>query len=257
VFDAIASGLRGTAFHEACTNAARRILPSPILIWLRSRMVGTLQGDPREVFSEIYQRNIWGLRETVSGAGSTLRYTEKLRQSIPGLIADLNIRTLLDVPCVDFHWMSEIEMPDVHYIGGEIVPGLVEATRNRSGRPNREFRAIDLCNDSLPGADLLLCRDCLIHLSEEMNFLALANILRSDIKYLLTTTYPNGRNRSIRNGDWFALNLCAPPYNFPPPIRMLDDWLPPFDRRQLALWEIESLRHAIGRHPALELSRRE
>lgn len=72
-------------------------------------MVGTLQGAPREVFSEIYQRNIWGLRETVSGAGSTLRYTEKLRQSIPGLIADLNIRTLLDVPCGDFHWMSEIE----------------------------------------------------------------------------------------------------------------------------------------------------
>jgi len=38
------------------------------------------------------------------------------------------------------------------------------------------------------------------------------------------------------------VNLCAAPYNFPPPIRVLDDWMPPFDRHQLALWEVESLR---------------
>jgi hypothetical protein len=56
-----------------------------------------------------------------------------------------------------------------------------------------------------------VCRDCLIHLSEEMNLLALADILRSNIKYVLTTTYPDGKNRSIRNGDWFTINLCALP----------------------------------------------
>jgi hypothetical protein len=29
---------------------------------------------------------------------------------------------------------------------------------------------------------------------------------------------------------------------FPPPLRTIDDWVPPFDRSQLGLWEIESLR---------------
>jgi hypothetical protein len=106
----------------------------------------------------------------------------------------------------------------------------------------REFRTLDLYQDALPDADLLLCCDCFIHLSEDMIFLALDSILRSNIKYLLTTTYPDGKNRAIQNGDWFTLNLCAAPYNFPPPIRVIDDWVPPFDRRQLALWEIESLR---------------
>ena len=77
----------------------------------------------------------------------------------------------------------------------------------------------------------------------------------SDIKYLLTTTYPEGQNRIIHSGDWFTLNLCAPPYNFPPPTRVLEDWVPPFDRRQLALWEIDSLRRprsaaASHREPA-------
>jgi hypothetical protein len=242
-FTRFADELRRTAFFTACIDVARRTLPAPILTWLRSQMVRNLHGGPREVFTEIFQRNIWGYQETVSGGGSTLHYTRKLRETLPELIGDLNIGTLLDLPCGDFHWMSEIELPVTHYIGADIVPRLVETARIRYGRrPQREFRTLDLCKDVLPQADLLLCRDCFIHLSEETIFLALANIIRSDIKYLLITTYPDGQNRSIRIGDWFPINLCAAPYNFPPPLRTVDDWVPPFDRRQLALWEIESLR---------------
>jgi hypothetical protein len=244
-FSNIADELRRTAFFTACIDIARRTLPAPVLVWLRSQMVRNLHGGPREVFTEIYRRNIWGYQETASGGGSTLHYTQKVRQTLPELIGDLKIHTLLDLPCGDFHWMSEIQLPIKHYIGCDIVPILVQNTRIRYGRPDREFRTVDLCHDPLPQADLLMCRDCLMHLSEEMIFRALANIVRSDIKYLLTSTYPDGKNRSIRNGDWFTVNLCAPPYNLPPPLRAVDDWVPPFDRRHLALWEIESLRPAV------------
>lgn len=246
VFDKVADRLRRTAFFTASIDIARKTLPSPLLTWLRSQMVRNLTGSPREVFTEIYRRNIWGYQETASGGGSTLHYTQKLRQSLPGLIADLKIGTMLDLPCGDFHWMSELDLPVAHYIGCDIVPLLVQNARIRYGRPNREFRTVDLCRDPLPDADLLLCRDCFIHLSEDMILIAIENILRSNVKYLLTTTYPAGSNRNIHNGDWFTLNLCAAPYNFPPPIRVLDDWVPPFDRRHLALWEIESLRHVRG-----------
>jgi len=242
VLDQAVDRLRRTAFFTACIDIARKTLPPAVLVWLRAQMVRNLKGTPREIFTEIYRRNIWGYQETVSGASSTLNYTEKLRQTLPHLLVDLNIGTMLDLPCGDFHWMSEIELPVTHYIGGDIVPHLVQATRIRYGRPNREFRTIDLCNDPLPKADLLFCRDCFIHLSDDMIALAIENIVRSDIKYLLTTTYPEGENRTIHNGDWFTVNLCAAPYNFPPPIRALEDWVPPFDRHQLALWEIDSLR---------------
>jgi hypothetical protein len=236
--------LRRTQLFTASIDAARRILPTEVFIWLSSQMVRHLKGTPREVFTQIHRRNIWGYQETVSGSGSTLHYTERLRQDLPDLLAELGVRTLLDVPCGDFHWMSRVELPVERYIGCDIVPELVEAARSRYGRRDREFHTIDLCNDPLPDADLLLCRDCLIHLSEEMNLLALANILKSSVRYLLATTYPGGKNRAIRNGNWFPLNLCAPPYNFPPPVRVIDDWRPPFPRRQLALWEVESLRQA-------------
>jgi hypothetical protein len=246
VIDKVLDGLRRLPMFTAGISAARRMLPTPVLTWLRSQMVRSLKGTPGEVFSEIHRRNIWGYQETVSGAGSTLQYTEPLRQGLPGLVGELGIRTLLDVPCGDLHWMSRIELPIERYIGCDIVPELVELAQSKYGRPDREFRTVDLCNDPLPDADLLLCRDCLIHLSEEMNLLALANILRSNIKYVLTTTYPGGSNRSIRNGDWFTINLCAPPYNFPAPIRVLDDWVPPYTPRQIGLWEVESLRQACG-----------
>ncbi len=246
VIDKVLDGLRRTPLFTRSIDVARRTLPTPVFTWLSSQTVRHLRGTPREVFAQIHRRNIWGYQETASGSGSTLQYTEKLRQDLPGLLTDLGVRTLLDVPCGDFHWMSQMELPVERYIGCDIVPELIETARSRHGRRDREFHTIDLCNDPLPDADLLLCRDCLIHLSEEMNFLALANILRSNVRYLLTTTYPDGKNRAIRNGNWFPVNLCAPPYDFPPPVRVIDDWLPPFPRRQLALWEVESLRQARG-----------
>lgn len=252
MLDKVADRLRRTALFTVCIDTARKTLPPPALNWLRAQMVRNLKGTPRDVFTEIYRRNIWGYQETVSGGSSTLSYTQQLRQTLPTLIAELKIETLLDAPCGDFNWMSEVKLPVKHYIGCDIVPMIVQNARIRHGRPGREFRTLDLCHDDLPDADLLLCRDCFIHLSEDMIMLAIDNILRSNIKYLLTTTYPAGKNRAIHNGDWFTVNLRAAPYDFPPPLRVLDDWMPPFDKHQLALWEVKSLRQV--RRPAAAMS---
>ncbi|SEM31644.1 class I SAM-dependent methyltransferase [Bradyrhizobium sp. OK095] len=243
MFDKLLDRLRQTALFSIFIDVARQTLPTSALIWLRTQMVRNLQGTPGDVFGQIYRRNIWGYKETVSGGGSTLHNTQRVRENLPGLIGDLGIHTLLDLPCGDLHWLSKIDLPVSHYIGGDIVPELIERTREQHGRSDRTFIQIDICNDLLPQADMLLCRDCFIHLSEDMIFRAIDNILRSNIRYLLTTTFPDGRNRSIRTGDFFTIDLCAPPYNFPPPLRVLEDWVPPFDRRQLALWEVESLRN--------------
>ena len=230
------------AARTLAIDTARRVLPTPMLMRLRSLAVRRLGGDHRDVFAQIHQRNIWGYQETVSGAGSTLSYTESLRQTLPGLIRELGVRTLLDVPCGDFNWMREVDLPVERYIGGDIVPALVAETRSRYGRPGREFVVIDLCQDPLPAADLLLCRDCFIHLSEDMIFRALANIVRADINHVLLTTYPQGQNRAIRTGDWFPVNLCQAPYELPPPRQTLADWKPPFDERCLGLWDVAELR---------------
>jgi len=151
--------LRRTTAFSVAIGVARQTLPAPVLTWLRSQMVRNLRGTPGEVFGEIYRRNIWGYKETASGGGSTLHHTERVRESLPGLLAELGIERLLDLPCGDFHWLSKIELPVSRYIGGDIVPDLVEKTAAQHARPGREFHEIDLCSDPLPKADLLLCRD--------------------------------------------------------------------------------------------------
>jgi hypothetical protein len=82
VLDEVADRLRRTALFTACIDVARKTLPPPALNWLRSQMVRNLKGTPRDVFTEIYRRNIWGYQETVSGGSSTLHYTEQLRQTL-------------------------------------------------------------------------------------------------------------------------------------------------------------------------------
>jgi len=238
----LADRFRRSSAFTAGIDLARQVLPKPILGSLRSQMVRGLKGGPREVFTEIYRRNIWGYQETVSGSGSTLHYTRTLRSDLPLLVADLKVDSLLDVPCGDFNWMAQVQLPAHRYLGGDIVAPLIDDLNAKYGRFDREFRVIDLSTETLPQADLLLCRDCFMHFSEQMNFQALANILRSDVKFLLISNYPEGVNRSIRVGDWFAINLRAAPYNLPPPARTINDWMPPFERRELALWDIAGLR---------------
>jgi hypothetical protein len=47
----------------------------------------------------------------------------------------------------------------------------------------------------------------------------LANVTRSSVRYLLTTSFP-GRNDNydVVDGDWRALDLQAPPFSFPEPV---------------------------------------
>ena len=59
--------------------------------------------------------------------------------------------------------MRLVERPEVHYIGGEIVPEFVEANNARYANDNTRFILCDILKDELPAVDLWLCRDVLFH----------------------------------------------------------------------------------------------
>jgi hypothetical protein len=58
------------------------------------------------LFTNIYRSNHWGGADSVSGGGSDLEQTSALRAALPGVLQRLGVRTLLDAPCGDFHWMG-------------------------------------------------------------------------------------------------------------------------------------------------------
>ena len=200
-------------------------------------------GDAEAVFQDIMRFNKWNDAESVSGVGSNSRYTRNIREKLPELLRRYNIRSLLDAPCGDFVWMKNVSFDsEITYIGADIVHELVDRLKKEFSAPHRRFMRLDIISDELPKADILICRDCFIHLSNSQVLQALTNFVRSDIKYILTTTYKFGRiNTDIATGQFRAINLQAPPFSLPPPIETLVDYIYPFPPRRLALWSREQL----------------
>ncbi len=209
--------------------------------------------DPRgrsaaEVFREIYRLNAWGSAESRSGVGSTLAFTKRLRAELPGFLERHDVQSLIDVPCGDFNWMRHVDLSGINYLGLDVVPELIERNTHRFGSGRVEFRTLDLLNEVPPRADLVLCRDVLIHFSQSDVARALRNIRASGSTWLLTTTYREGRNRNEPTGGFFRINLEAAPFIFPP----ADDWLADGEGRhapcgrKLGLWRLDRLRERIA-----------
>ncbi len=195
------------------------------------------------MFESIYRSNAWGDPDSRSGLGSSLHSTVEVRRVLPGLLAELGAKTMLDVPCGDFHWMAQLPL-DIDYLGGDIVEDLVAANQQRHGGPRRRFERIDLLAGALPKADLVLCRDCLVHLSFRHIASALAAIRASGSTWLLTTTFPGlPGNRDIATGNWRPLDLTAPPFSLPSPTRLIDERCADPGRagKSLGLWRIADL----------------
>jgi len=199
-----------------------------------------------ETFRHVYERRHWGGAESVSGEGASAGQTERLRHALPALIERLGVRTLLDLPCGDLHWMSQVRLGSVDYLGADLLPELVQANQLRHAGERRRFQVLDLTRSPLPAADLLLCRDGLVHLSFADIAAAIANIRRAPIRYLLATTFPaEAANRNITTGDWRPLNLEAPPFAFRPPLAVLNEGCTEakgrFGDKSLGLWEVATL----------------
>jgi len=210
----------------------------------------------QEAFRDIYHNNIWGGTESVSGPGSSLHKTEIIRRKLPKLFKKIEARSILDVPCGDFNWMKHVSL-DISYIGADIVPEIILENNNSYLNPNRRFIVLDIIKDEIPSADIMLCRDCLVHFSYNDISYALNNITKSNIKYLLTTNFPRHKNKNISTGQWRPLNLEADPFNFPDPILTIKEGRTgrrsEYSDKSLALWRIKDIFSCLaGARPGQE-----
>ena len=182
-------------------------------------------GDTKTVFSNIYHKNYWQGSESRSGKGSDAVQTRVLCRELSALLSKLNVQSILDVPCGDFNWMREVVgNNNLDYTGGDIVDQLVDEDNKLYGSPSIRFEKIDVIKDSLPKADLLICRDCLVHLSNKEVLLALANIRAGNFKYVALTSFLSRKsNPDIRTGKWRPLNMHLAPFNLPQPVAVIDE----------------------------------
>jgi SAM-dependent methyltransferase len=207
----------------------------------------------QEIFTDIASRNLWGSSESVSGLGSTIDATKRLRTDLPHLIERYRITRLLDIPCGDFAWMGYINLGACQYIGADIVPALVERNRLLHQRDSEGplFLHLDITKDHLPRVDLVICRDCLVHLSFRNIFRAFSNLRRSGSQYVLMTTFFNHeRNEDIPDGDWRLLSLQQSPFSLSPPEELIVEECVEgegaFGDKALGLWRIADLPSEMG-----------
>ena len=228
----------------------------------------------KEVFSGIYENYGFGSTESRSGPGSTLEETRLLREEIKKLIAEKGIKSVVDIPCGDFHWMKEIVFNFDYYTGGDIVEKAIETNNEKYGNSRIKFIHFDLVNDTIPEGDLLIVRDVIGHFPLEDGKKIIDNILKSNCKYLLSTSWAkkvdqgwskcnptdvHRENEGVDYGRFYPVNLMAAPFNFPEADVYLeedvrvDNW-ENGNRKVLALWDLQKVRdYRANKKPTVEV----
>jgi hypothetical protein len=221
----------------------------PWIIRRDEKNFGHEYGDRVEAFRTIYEENRWASAESRSGCGSTLAYTKGLRKALARHLARLGVERFFDAPCGDFNWMRYVTLPPAtRYIGGDIVPELVDGLQRRFGSERHRFCTIDIAKGPLPPADLWLCRDVLFHLPNDDIIAVLTNFVGSEIPFLLTTTYDFAkRNLDVRAGGFRFINLRLVPFGLPKPLAKIPDFVAPEPPRYLALWSRAQVAQSLAR----------
>ncbi|MDX3971160.1 MAG: class I SAM-dependent methyltransferase [Bradyrhizobium sp.] len=160
-----------------------------------------------------------GLPETPCGAGSTMVNTAELRAALPGLLRDLKCKVLVDAPCGDLNWMSQVDLSGIRYVGIDVAERIEDARARAAALRADDVRleVRDIVRSALAPADVVLCRDFLQHLPNVMVDAVLRNIFASGADWLLVTSHNVPRNADLDTvGGFRPLNLRLPPFSFFP-----------------------------------------
>jgi hypothetical protein len=214
-------------------------------ICLSQTIYASNKSNCENIFTDYYVNRTWG-GVSLSGTGSDLVQTATIREAIPIILRQYHCDTMVDAPCGDFYWMQKVELPVKQYTGVDVVKELIDLNQSHFGCDQLQFMHLDLTEDVIPKADLVLCRDCLVHLSYADITRVISGFKRSGSQYLLTTSFINrNSNYDIQTGRWHPLNLLQAPFNFPPPLAVIVEHCTEdggiWPDKSLSLWRIDDL----------------
>lgn len=201
----------------------------------------SIKDNREEIFTNIYKNNSWVSNESVSGKGSELAAAANILQRLPLLLRKYGIKTIVDAPCGDYNWFRKLDYKFDSYYGIDIVKDIIVNNQNKYQNGNTIFVQGDILTYPIPKADLILCRDCCIHLTFDEIKLCISNFKKSGSKYLLMTNYENiCDNSNIITGQFREINLLCSPFNLNDYIDKIKDG--EVDSKYLYLWNLEDIK---------------
>lgn len=189
----------------------------------------------------------WGGSDSLSGPGSDTKRIEliakplRLLQNLLRSEAGRGTLRVNDVGCGDLRWARGV-FSAYEYHGLDVCEWPTWAGLREDGWDLRKANAVDEC---LPDADLTVCRDVMIHLTNIMNVKLLENVGLST-RWLLGTTYVSGAtSRPFTNADRTSmtrarkvhapLDLRKAPFNLGQPLFMIPEYSA---GKYLGLWDL-------------------
>ena len=170
-----------------------------------------------DTFNQIYAEGTWGKDVTgkgTSGSGSTLEITREYRAYVEDFLKTHAVKSVVDAGCGDWSFSRAIDWGQASYLGVDIASDVIEAVRKKHETGRIHFQVGDITAD-LPAADLLISKDVLQHLSNELvqKFIT-NNLRRGKYKWVILTNDRASRPHNLDTvpGGYRAIDLAAPPF---------------------------------------------
>ena len=186
--------------HRTVLKAAiKRYIPDVLLTARRNYLVSRLRRrfktlSVKDAFTAIYTDALWGGPEGLgdgffSGRGSHERQVVATYvTAVKTLLKSLDKPTVVDLGCGDFCVGAQVRSLCGPYIACDVVEPLIERNKARYQDLEVDFRVVDIASDELPNGDVVILRQVLQHLSNDLILQALRNIWPR-YRYLLLTEH--------------------------------------------------------------------
>jgi hypothetical protein len=231
--DSAANDILGYVSLEEAVTSALASMPLPSDTLVHSSALSKLSLPPSDAIAAAFKKKVWRGPETQCGEGSMVASTPEIREALPSLLQKYGLRRINDAGCGDMNWLRLLapkfaEM-GVDYLGYDV--------RDYSDMP-LPYEQLELVHGKQRPCDLVLCRDVLIHLPNDLVTETL-NRFREAGKYLLASSYPGTDNaaRRLQLGNFARLDLEAHPFSLGKPLEVIEE---PRFKRLLGLWQLQT-----------------
>ena len=132
----------------------------------------------KQAFEEIYSQHKWG-GVSKSGPGSDPHATKEYVKFINNFLQDnINIKSIVEIGCGDWATTRLLKFPtDYSYLGYDIVSSVIEENTRQFGGKKTRFICADFMSSEIETGDLILIKDVLQHLSNDVVNTFINNIL--------------------------------------------------------------------------------
>lgn len=158
--------------------------------------------------------------ESLCGSGSWKKQARDARDFIQEKIIEHRFETIIDLGCGDWNWMEEIDFQGAQYLGIDCDEQMIRDNSSKYGSDQIRFQVGDIFSIDLPEVDLVICRDVLFHVRQELSSSLIEKLKARDRLFFISTSFnrqPSNQEPrqycKIEDWGYYRINLLTEPFN--------------------------------------------